>query len=183
MDRRLILILILAAIAIAMAWLTVQTSETKDEAELSDDDWIADSRFDFGDSPDNASDADSTVQRIEYIQTYGLKEIATEFPVHAGMTLSEMDSAVAANQRSFDASHFEQKQEMYNLGWEQRSISNGTGCVYFWVNFKYLFHCDIVIESGTVQSIWVMPGNAEWATGIYYRIAGNGSHKGPCRIR
>ncbi len=98
------------------------------------------------------------------------------------MTIGEMDDAVTENESSFSASNAEKREEMYNLRWEQRDIQNGIGWVYYWVNFKHLFHCDVVIDSEKVQSVWVMPGNKEWQTGIYDRISGTGGHKGPGRI-
>lgn len=191
------LAVIVAAFAILGGlWLVCQTSRETRETEPAVDDWIADSRFDigaFGDEP-NSSNEESAAraewvrnfgqkERDEYLTFYALKEIAKEFPVRSGMTIPEMDHAVAENERKFDAaSTMEQMEQMYNLGWEQRSIIKGDGWVYFWVNFKHLFHCDIVIESGKVKSVWVMPGTKDSVTGVYYRISGNGVHKGPGRI-
>jgi hypothetical protein len=183
------LIIVAATVAITgMPCLMGCTSQETREAEMAIDDWTADSRFDLDAFVDDATAHAAWVrdfghkERTEYVQTYALKEIAKEFPVHAGMTIREMDDAIAENERRFVASELAQREEMYNLGWEQRSIQNGSGWVYFWVNFKHLFHCDIVIDSGKVQSVWVMPGNKEWQTGIYYRISGAGVHKGPGRI-
>ncbi len=122
-------------------------------------------------------------QRAEYLQNYSLPAIAQEFPIRAGMTVAEMDAAIAENLKQFDASEFEQQQDMYNFGHEKRTLNQGSGLVYYWVNFKYLLHCDVVIESGKIESIWVMPGNAEWTTGIYYRISGSGAHKIPAEVR
>lgn len=191
MQRRLAIIAATLGIAMTISVASC-TSQTKRKTEMAVDNWTADSRFDIAYDSDlseeeSAAHAESVrnfgqKERTEYIQTYSLKEIAKEFPVIAGMTIFEMDDAIAENERRFDASDFEQMEELYNLGWEQRSIKKGSGWVYFWVNFKHLFHCDIVIESGKVQSVWVMPGNKEWVTGIYYRISGIGAHKGPGRI-
>lgn len=152
--------------------------------------WLADERFDFNSiandpgfsKEDKAAHAEwvrsfGRNERAEYLHTYSLRQIAQDFPIRAGMTLAEMDDAVAANQRKLDACEFEQALAMYNLNSEHRSVLNGSGRVYYWVNFKSLLHCDVVIESNKVQGVWVMPGNKEWTTGIYYRISGSGSHK------
>ncbi len=190
------LVVIAAALAIAgMVWLGTRSSPATSEPPLAVDDWTVDARFDFETfakylqlSEEESADHAEWVrdfgdkERSEYLQTFSLLEIAKEFPVSAGMTIAEMDNAIAENQRNFRDSDSDQKDEMYNFGWEQRDVHHGRGWIYYWVNWKHLLHCDIVIASGRVQSVWVMPGNKEWQTGIYYRISGGGAHQGPGRI-
>ena len=117
-------------------------------------------------------------QRLKYIQQFSLGEIAAEFPITAGMTIGEMDMAIAVNEELVKSTEIERLKTVYNLGWEKRVIKEGHGFVYFWVNLKHLFHVGIVIESGAVRSVWVMPGNSEWVSGIYYGISGVGSYEG-----
>lgn len=191
MDHRLAISLSALALA-ATTWCFSQTPQFLRECAHLSNEVSAESRFDFGAFANDVNlTEEETVahkgwvrnygrkERAEYVQTFSLTEISKEFPVRSGMTIAEMDAAIAENERSFAASEFEQMENMYNLCDERRSINKGSGWISFWVNFKHIFFCDIVIESGTVQSVWVMPGNRTWLTGIYYRISGNGPHKGP----
>jgi len=121
-------------------------------------------------------------QRREYLDQFALHDIAREFPVHAGMTIEELDHTLVLNEKQFHAADFEKQTTLYNFGWEKRNLQNGDGSIYYWVNFKHLLHCDIVVRSGTIQSVWVMPGNREWVSGIYFRLSGKGPYLGRGQI-
>lgn len=195
MQHRLVLFVALLVIVVTGRFVG-RTSSALHVAEPDAGDWLADARFDFDgfvanfDMPNEESVKRAEwvrnfkeEERTEYLERYSLTAIANEFPIRAGMTISEMRDAIAENEREFDAADDEQRERMYLLGWRSRRIRNGYGWFYFWVNYKHLFHCDIVIESGRVKSVWAMPGNKEWFTTIYYRISGSGIHKAPGKIR
>ena len=110
-----------------------------------------------------------------FVEAYKIEEIKREFPVKAGMTLEEVGRVERGiHQRPFD-------DKGYNLGWGERAVQNGNGWIYFWVNGKHPFHCDLVIEDNKVKSVWVMPGNKEWVAFLHYRISGAGAHVAPGR--
>ena len=109
-----------------------------------------------------------------WVEAFHIDEIRKEFPIKAGMSISAVE-AVTEQQHSL--ANETDVEDTYNLGWEKRSISDGNGWIYFWVNGKHLLHCDLVIEKNCVKSVWVMPGNDEWLAFIYYRLSGNGQHK------
>lgn len=121
-------------------------------------------------------------QRREYLKQFSLHDIADEFPVRAGMTVDKLDRTLADNEVQLQATDFEKAKTLYSFGWEKRILERGDGSIYFWVNGKHLLHCDIVVRSGVVQSVWVMPGNREWVSGVFFRLSGTGPYLGRAEI-
>ena len=110
----------------------------------------------------------------QYVKDHRLAEVAADFPIRAGMSLAEADEALRANERFADT-HFP---DAYNFGWETRRITGGSGWVYYWVNGKALLHTNLCVKHNRLESVWVMPGNRAFATGVYYRLSGQGSRLG-----
>lgn len=92
------------------------------------------------------------------------------------MSVSEVEKLATATDENWD---YDTHDQVYNLGWGAKEIDAGEGWMYYWVNGKALFHVNLSIKDGIVQSVWVMPGNAEYVTSIYYRISGHGLRIGP----
>lgn len=110
-----------------------------------------------------------------FVQEFSIDQIREEFPIKAGMTVEEVEQLAEDGDRMFLTDNMD---ELYNLGWEERSLEERSGWFYFWVNGKHVFHCDVVIEDERVASVWVMPGNREWMTYVFYRLSGSGGHVG-----
>ncbi len=115
--------------------------------------------------------------RCQYVDGFMLKELAHDFPLRAGMSLSELDAAVTANQQVAESPELKGLRSVYNLILQERRVENGSGEIFYWVNFRNLFFCDVFIAADTVESVWIMPGNREAFTGIYYRLSGKGRYR------
>lgn len=119
-------------------------------------------------------DSDLGTPDIAALRTeFRIPEIQAEFPVGAGMTVAEID-AFTAGQDSL--AHEPDLETGYNFGWEKRDIEDGNGWLYYWVNGKHLLHCEIPIRDGRAESVWVMPGNAEWVIPVFFRLSGSGPY-------
>lgn len=138
--------------------------------------------------PPSADVGDIVVDARLFAEMANIGVIRREFPIKAGMSVGEVEDFVKQQDSlAFDRS--KDFEEMYNFSADKRDVRNGSGWMYYWVNGKSLLHCDLVIENGRVKSVWVMPGNEEWLSGVYCRLSGDGDHaiegrmaKSPSRI-
>lgn len=112
-----------------------------------------------------------------YRQDYAIGDLERDFPVRAGMTLTELDLFLKDNNQQL--THITDLREIFNFDWEVRHIDNGDGWIYFWVNGKSSLHINLRVQNDLIRSVWVMPGNHEVVTCIYYRISGHGDRCGP----
>jgi len=114
----------------------------------------------------------NTFHQWQHVHEIWAKENSDLFPITTGMSIDELNQFISNSDNTTDGGKFSPVMIM------KKSITNRKGYYSIFISGESTLWCDVVLDSYKVSSIWVMAGDRENISNIFFRLGGKGIHKG-----